>query len=137
MSSFRAPKPKSLLDEVKDSVNWSSRVNPSTLARPSSARDKQNVICFSLREAFEFSHTDVVQLLQSQLECQVEFIFIEKNYTKNRFHYGNKCIHIHVSTTGMLFVLFVCLLTFIIKVVECSLIFPHFHVLYFFKLRLR
>ncbi|WAR08251.1 hypothetical protein MAR_018209 [Mya arenaria] len=76
MPRSRAPvtKPKSLLEEVKESVNWSSRVNPSTHARPVTAREHHNVVCFSLRDGHRFTHLQVKELVESQIQCKVKYL---------------------------------------------------------------
>ncbi|KAL4232374.1 hypothetical protein ACF0H5_009942 [Mactra antiquata] len=65
-------KAKSLLDEVKDSVRWSDRVAPSVAHRRTIVQNILDAVCFSLEDSWKYDHSQVRDLIESQINCKVK-----------------------------------------------------------------
>ncbi|XP_053396483.1 uncharacterized protein LOC128556219 [Mercenaria mercenaria] len=65
-------KQKSLLEEVKESVNWANRVTPSTHLKNAPRQNLKSAVCFSLRDSWKYDHVQVKRLVETQIQCEVK-----------------------------------------------------------------
>lgn len=75
-ASCRTPKPPklSLLEDVKKRVNYDCRVHPAMYMRKHRPTPNPFAICFSFRENDNYNHTEVKDILESQIGLKVRSV---------------------------------------------------------------
>lgn len=75
-ASCRTPKPPklSLLEDVKKRVNYDCRVHPAMYMRKHRPTPNPFAICFSFRENDNYNHTEVKDILESQISLKVRSV---------------------------------------------------------------
>ena len=66
-------KHRSLLEEVKHSVNWDKRVSPTMNLRHGPVKAIPTAICFSLRNILDFTHSDIKELIEFKYRTKVRW----------------------------------------------------------------